>query len=39
MTEDDTRAELIDPMLKLAGWGVTDDSKILRNHPQCLVLL
>ena len=33
MTEDDTRAELIDPMLKLAGWGVIDDSKVLRNHP------
>jgi len=33
MTEDDTRAELIDPMLKACGWGVVEGSKIFRNHP------
>jgi type I restriction enzyme R subunit len=33
MTEDDTRAELIDPKLKAAGWGIVTGSKIFRNHP------
>ena len=33
MTEDDTRAELIDPKLKESGWGVVDGSKVFRNHP------
>jgi len=33
MTEDETRAELIDPMLKACGWGVVEGSKIFRNHP------
>jgi type I restriction enzyme R subunit len=32
MNEADTRAELIDPKLKAAGWGVVEDSKILREH-------
>lgn len=32
MTEDETRAELIDPMLKASGWGVTEGSKVFRNH-------
>ena len=33
MTEDETRAELIDPKLKACGWGVVEDSKVFRNHP------
>jgi type I restriction enzyme R subunit len=33
MNEDETRAELIDPQLKMAGWGVIEDSKVFRNHP------
>jgi len=33
MTEDETRAELIDPKLKACGWGVVDGSKVFRNHP------
>ncbi len=33
MNEDETRAELIDPMLKACGWGVIEGSKIFRNHP------
>jgi type I restriction enzyme, R subunit len=32
MTEDETRAELIDPMLKAYGWGVVEGSKVFRNH-------
>jgi type I restriction enzyme, R subunit len=32
MNESETRAELIDPKLKEAGWGVVDDSKILREY-------
>lgn len=32
MNEAETRAELIDPMLKEAGWGVVEGSKILREH-------
>ena len=33
MNEAETRAELIDPHLKACGWGVVDDSKILREYP------
>jgi type I restriction enzyme, R subunit len=33
MNEAQTRAELIDPKLKEAGWGVIEGSKILREHP------
>jgi len=33
MNEAQTRAELIDPKLKEAGWGVVESSKILREHP------
>jgi type I restriction enzyme, R subunit len=33
MNEAQTRAELIDPKLKEAGWGVVEGSKILREHP------
>lgn len=33
MTEDETRAELIDPKLKEAGWGIIEGSKVYRNHP------
>jgi type I restriction enzyme R subunit len=32
MNEAETRAELIDPKLKEAGWGVIEGSKILREY-------
>ena len=32
-TEDDTRAEYIDPLLAEAGWGIVDGSSIKRNYP------
>ncbi|MBS0214060.1 MAG: DEAD/DEAH box helicase family protein [Proteobacteria bacterium] len=32
MTEDETRAEYIDPALKAAGWGVVPDSRVRRNY-------
>jgi type I restriction enzyme R subunit len=32
MNESETRAELIDPFLQQAGWGVVEDSKILREY-------
>ena len=32
MNEAETRAELIDPKLKASGWGVIEDSKILREY-------
>lgn len=32
MNEADTRAELIEPQLKLSGWGDTEDSKIFREY-------
>jgi type I restriction enzyme, R subunit len=32
MNESETRAELIDPKLKDCGWGVVEDSKILREY-------
>jgi type I restriction enzyme R subunit len=32
MTEDETRAELIDPKLRLSGWEM-EDAKINRNFP------
>lgn len=32
ITEDETRAELIDPKLKESGWGVIEGTKIFRNH-------
>ena len=32
MTEDETRAELIDPKLRNCGWGVVEGSKVFRNH-------
>ena len=31
MNEAETRAELIDPLLAAAGWGVVDDSRIRRE--------
>ena len=31
MNEAETRAELIDPALKAAGWGVVEDSRIMRE--------
>ncbi|HEX2695648.1 MAG TPA: hypothetical protein VHP61_07820 [Acidobacteriota bacterium] len=33
MNEAETRAEHIDPALKAAGWGVAENSKILREYP------
>ena len=32
-SEDDTRAQHIDPALQKAGWGVVEGSRISRNHP------
>lgn len=32
MNEAETRAELIDPALKAAGWGVVEGSRILREY-------
>jgi len=32
MNESETRAELIDPLLKAAGWGVVEGTRILREH-------
>lgn len=32
MNEAETRAELIDPQLKVSGWGVVEYSKVLREH-------
>ena len=31
-SEDDTRAELIEPKLKESGWGVVENSRIRRNY-------
>ena len=31
MNESETRAELIDPKLKDAGWGVVEDTKVHRE--------
>ena len=33
MSEDDTRADYIDPALKEAGWGVIKDSRVRRGFP------
>lgn len=33
MNEAETRAELIDPRLRVCGWGVVEGSKILREYP------
>ncbi len=33
MNEAETRAEHIDPVLKTAGWGVVEGSRILREYP------
>ena len=32
MNESETRAEHIDPVLKAAGWGVAEGSRVLREH-------
>jgi len=32
MNEAETRAELIDPLLKQCGWGVIDGSRVLREY-------
>ena len=37
MNEAETRAELIDPKLKACGWGVVEDSKILRERDVCKI--
>ena len=33
MNESETRAELIDPKLLKAGWGVVENSRIRREFP------
>jgi type I restriction enzyme R subunit len=33
MNEAETRAELIDPLLAAAGWGVVEGSRIRREYP------
>ena len=33
MNEEETRAELIDPKLKEAGWGTVEGSRIRREFP------
>ena len=33
MNEAETRAEHIDPALRVAGWGVVEGSRILREYP------
>jgi type I restriction enzyme, R subunit len=33
MNEAETRAEFVDPALKVAGWGVVEGSRILREYP------
>ena len=37
MNEAETRAELIDPKLKACGWGVVEDSRILRERNVCKI--
>ena len=37
MNEAETRAELIDPLLKHCGWGVTEGSKVLRERNVCKI--
>ena len=32
MNEADTRAELIEPKLKAAGWGVVEGTRVLREY-------
>ena len=33
MDESQTRLEKIDPVLKKAGWGVVEDSRIIVEYP------
>ncbi len=37
MNESETRSELIDPQLTQAGWGIVEDSKILRERNVCKI--
>jgi type I restriction enzyme R subunit len=37
MNESETRAELIDPKLKSCGWGVVENSRILRERNVCKI--
>lgn len=37
MNESETRAELIDPKLQSCGWGVVEDSRILRERNVCKI--
>jgi type I restriction enzyme R subunit len=37
MNEAETRAELIDPKLNQAGWGIVEGSKILRERNVCKI--
>jgi type I restriction enzyme, R subunit len=39
MNEAETPAEHIDPALKAAGWGVVEESKVLRECPITLARL
>ena len=33
MNEAETRAEIVDPALRAAGWGVVEGSRVLREYP------
>lgn len=37
MNEAETRSDLIDPQLARAGWGIVEDSKILRERNVCKI--
>ncbi len=37
MNESETRAELIDPQLAKVGWGIVDDSRVLRERNVCKI--
>ena len=37
MNEAETRAELIDPKLKSAGWGIVEGSRILSERNVCII--
>ena len=39
MNEAETRAEHIDPALKVAGWGVVEGSRLEANYRQKLAAL
>jgi len=37
MNESETRAEYIDPKLKMSGWGEVENSKVLRERDVCKI--